>query len=53
MLSFNNLKLLFVLIYQKSLYLIYNNNNNNVLFIVFVQTKLYIKSSFSICLYIF
>ncbi len=36
MLSFNNLKLLFVLIYQKSLYFICDNYNNYVFFVVLV-----------------
>ncbi len=53
MLSFNSLKLLFVLIYQKSLYFICDNYSNYVLFVVFVQIKLNIKSSFNICFYVF
>ena len=48
----NNLKLLFVLVNQKFLYLEYNNYVCYIFLVHFVQTKLYIKSSFDINFYV-
>ncbi len=52
-LFFDNLKLLFILVNQKLLYLEYNSYICYILFVYFVQTKLYIKNSFNIDLYVF
>jgi len=48
----SSLKLLFIFIYQELLYLICDNYNNYIFFVILVQIKLNVKSSFNICFYV-